>query len=139
MFFELAKMKVNPTLIASTLEETLVEIRRGGIDVSGITEKQFNEMFLLVAEGKTAKEAIPHILKKLAVNPKLKASDVLEGFEQVNEDVLKKALEEIIKENKEVMSDPRKAFNVLMGEMMKKYRGKADGALIAKLVKERIG
>ncbi|NYZ79723.1 Glu-tRNA(Gln) amidotransferase subunit GatE [Candidatus Micrarchaeota archaeon] len=137
MFFELTKTKANPTLIASTLEETLVELRRGGTDVSSLNENHFKQMFTLVADGKTAREAIPHILKKLAANPKLKATDALEGFETVNEDVLKKSLDEIVKNNKDVLSDPRKAFNVLMGEMMKKYRGKADGALIAKIVKEK--
>lgn len=139
IFFELAKMKVNPTLIASTLEETLVELRRGGTDVSSLNEGHFKQMFALVADGKTAKEAIPHILKRLASNPKLKASEAIEGVEAVNEGVLRKSLEEIVEENKEIMSDPRKSFNVLMGEMMKKYRGKADGALIAKLVKEKTG
>ncbi|MEM0372322.1 MAG: Glu-tRNA(Gln) amidotransferase subunit GatE [archaeon] len=139
LFFELAKTKASPTLIASTLEETLVELRRGGTDVSGITQNQLKELFSLVASGRTAKEAVPSILKKLAANPKMKASDALEGFEAVDESVLKKSLDEIIKKDETVLSDPHRAFNVLMGEMMKKYRGKADGALIAKMVKERTG
>ena len=64
--------------------------------------------------------------------------DLAKDFETVSEDELKKFLEQVIKKNEGIMEDKRRAFNILMGEMMKKYRGKADGALIAKVVKEMI-
>lgn len=138
LFLELAKMKVNPTLIASTLEETLVELRRQSVDIEKITEKHFKELFKLVEENKIAKEALGKMLTKIALNPEKKVSEIAREFETVSEDELKKYLDEIIKQNKELVSDKSRAFNILMGEMMKKYRGKADGALIAKIVKEKV-
>ena len=59
-------------------------------------------------------------------------------FKMVSEDELKNSLETIIKDKQINLDDNRKAFNVLMGEMMKKFRGRADGALISKIVKERV-
>lgn len=59
------------------------------------------------------------------------------GFARMSEEEVKKRVKEIIEKNKDVLSSP-KAFSILMGEVMKELRGKADGGLIAKMVKEEI-
>ena len=60
------KTRADPTLIAITLEETLVSLRREGVKVEQIKSTQLEELFLYVSSRKLAKEAIPEILKGVA-------------------------------------------------------------------------
>ena len=125
--------KVNPNFIVSVIEGTLTELRRQGVDVSKITEKKLINLFDFFERG-LPKEAIPEKLAYLSIHQKLSENDL----KKVTEKELKQHLEKIIKEQSINLDDKRKAFNILMGAMMKKYRGKASGLLIAKIVNEKI-
>ncbi len=130
--YEKAKI-ATPNLIVSVVEETLKELKREGADVSKITEEKLINLFDFVEKG-LPKEAIKEKLTYLTENERLKE----ENLEVATEKELKQYLENTIKEQSIDLSDKRKAFNIIMGEMMKKYRGKASGSLIAKIVKEKI-
>ena len=136
VFYKLADMKINPTLAASTLENTLTSLRREGVPVGGISDEMITEVFRGLGK-KFSKEALPNVLKAWAGNPKMKLEDVLKsaGTETVSEAELSKEIKAIFKSDPSLKGDERKAFRVVMGEMMKKYRGKADGKAIADLVR----
>ena len=50
---------------------------------------------------------------------------------------VEEAVRRIVSKNVDALNSP-KAFSIVMGEVMKELRGKADGGLIAKIVKEEI-
>ncbi len=55
----------------------------------------------------------------------------------MSEKEVEKAVKQIVKKNKSVLGDQR-AFQKIMGEAMKELRGKADGQLIAMVVRKEI-
>lgn len=125
--------KISPVLIVITIEETLTELKRQGYDVSKINEKKLINLFDLIEKG-LPKEAIQEKLIYLIKNEEIKSDEV----EIITEEKLIRYLEAIIKTKSINLSDKRKAFKILMGEMMKKFRGKADGSLIAKIVNQKL-
>ncbi|MFH1306160.1 MAG: Glu-tRNA(Gln) amidotransferase subunit GatE [Candidatus Micrarchaeota archaeon] len=63
LFEKLNKKYAEPKLIAITLEQTLVSLRREGISVEKINETIFDELFLFYEKGKITKASISEILK----------------------------------------------------------------------------
>lgn len=138
LFNELCKLGASPVVIANTLENTLRNLSREGIDVAIFDEAKLRRLFTALKEEKFSKEAIPDILRAWSKKP-IDLSELLknEGLESTGEAEIKEAAKNLAKELKE--ADPQRKFNILMGELMKKYRGKVDGALLAKIVKEELG
>ncbi len=64
LFLKLAK-KVDPVLLAITLEETMKSIKREGYDIEKIKDEKIIELFEVYKEGIITKAAIPEILKEL--------------------------------------------------------------------------
>ena len=118
-------------LVAPTLEYTLTELRRQGVDVEVFTEAHFDALFKALKENKFAKEAIPKVLAAWASKPHYNIVQVIEeaGLGGVSE---KEIRDYAVGAMKKIDTSGPRAFNMLMGDLMKKYRGKADGALIAR-------
>jgi glutamyl-tRNA(Gln) amidotransferase subunit E len=129
----------NPSLVASTLEDTLTALRRDAFEVDKITDEQFTELFALYDKGVFAKESIPPILEALTLNPDKGVKELVDalGFAKLSKKQVEKKVVEIIGKNKDALASP-KAFSIIMGEVMKELRGKADGGLIAKAVKDEL-
>ena len=125
--------KVKPMVIILLIEETLKEVKRKGYDTSKITEEKIINLLDLIEKG-LPKEALQEKLIYLTSHDKLNE----EQLKQADEKELKNYLNKIISSQKIDLTDKRKAFNILMGEMMKQYRGKASGSLIAKIVREKL-
>ncbi len=87
-------LKVDPILIASTLENTIVSLRRDGVEIDNLEEILF-ELFKRYAEGKFVKAAIPEILKLVA-----KGKSIDEAIKEGKlERISGNELEKIAKEN----------------------------------------
>ena len=125
--------KVKPMVIILLIEETLKEVKRKGYDTSKITEEKIINLLDLIEKG-LPKEALQEKLIYLTSHDKLNE----EQLKQADEKELKNYLNKIISSQKIDLTDKRKPFNILMGEMMKQYRGKASGSLIAKIVREKL-
>ncbi|GAH98048.1 unnamed protein product, partial [marine sediment metagenome] len=72
------KCRVDPTLVASTLEETLVSLRRDGVPVENLNKKHLEGTFKLLSLRKITKESIPQILSALARKPREKVEKILD-------------------------------------------------------------
>ncbi len=132
-FFQKAlETKANPVLIATVLEDRLTELRREGVKVEAVKEEDLLSMFKAVVEEKLSKEAIPEVIRLLAEGENFE--NVLKKFEKIPEEELLKKAKELLEKLKE--TEESKKFKVLMGLMMKEFRGKADGRIIAKVVRE---
>ena len=133
--------RLSPTLVASTITNTLKMLKKEKVPIENIDDHHIEETLDLVAEGLVAKEAIPIILAELAKNPKRKARDI--AFEKklvsISDEELDKIIVDAITRNIErIRQRPEKAFNIVMGEVMKIVRGKVDGKKVAMRVKEKL-
>jgi glutamyl-tRNA(Gln) amidotransferase subunit E len=134
-------MKVNSSIVANTLLNTLRSLSREGLDVSKISEKNFETLFAAVNEAKVSKEAIPVVLRAWAKDPKAELETIVrkEKLVAISDEEIRSAAKASIAANPTLLEDKERAFNVLMGELMKKYRGKADGGLIASILRSELG
>ncbi|TXT66824.1 MAG: Glutamyl-tRNA(Gln) amidotransferase subunit E [Promethearchaeota archaeon] len=125
----------NPTLILTTLLETTTALKRDGKEISIITEEDYEEIFELLAAKEIGKEAIEDLLAAKTENPSLSIQEVKDklNLEKVSLDELKEIIERIINDNKDLIKDQKmRAMGPLMGDAMKKLRGKIDGAIVSK-------
>jgi len=135
------KYRVNPTLVASTLEETLVSLRRDGVPVENLNKKHLECTFRLLSLKKITKESIPKILSALASKPQEKIEKILDELKlkAMSIDELKDLVSGIVDNNIEMIREQgERSYKKLMGVVMEEVRGKADGELVSKLLQKEI-
>ena len=120
----------DPKLVAVTLENTRRSLRREGVDVDSITEEQWIEVF----KRKIPKEAVPEVIKAITTD----GLSALNKFSGMSEEEARNKVREIISSIPD-LSSKRNPFSVAMGEVMKELRGKVDGKVLARLVREELG
>jgi len=130
-------MKVDPTIVVITLEETLTNLRRKGIE--GISKKHLIEVFKALEEKSLSREAIPTVLEEWAKEPQETLVAIIRKakLEAVSEKDIEKEVKELVKQNKGL--DRQRAFNLIMGRIMERHRGKIGGDIIAKIVRKELG
>ena len=143
IFEELCKKykDIKPTLIATTLEGTLKEIKREGYDVDVLTETHFDMVFEGLSNEKMSKEAVIEVLKGFAEHPEKDLDEILEikGLKSLSKEEVEKIIVDIINQNIDVVkSKGMGAMGMLMGRCMAVLRGKADGKLINSILKEKL-
>jgi glutamyl-tRNA(Gln) amidotransferase subunit E len=133
--------KVSPSVIASILVNTIPMLRREGIPIDDVSEDVLEELVKCLAEGVVAKEAIPEILTYIARNPGstvIQAVEVL-GLRRPPLEELDKHIENTIRVNREkLLARPDKAFSIVMSEVMRVFRGRIDGSIVAERVKSKL-
>ncbi|MFX0154360.1 MAG: Glu-tRNA(Gln) amidotransferase subunit GatE [Candidatus Hodarchaeota archaeon] len=135
----------NPSLIFTTLLETTTALRREGKNIENITDNDFIEIFNLLKKNEISKEAIEELMKIKADTPK-SSIDLIKKklkLETISQDELKQLIVEIVNTNSNLIKEKEmRAKGPLMGEVMKKVRGKIDGAIVSKelenIIKEKI-
>ena len=135
----------NPSLIFTTLLETTIALRRDGKTIENITDLDFIKIFTLLKKKEISKEAIEELMSLKANTPELSIDKIKKKLkiESISIDDLKQIIEEIIKNNFNLIKEKElRAKGPLMGEVMKKVRGKIDGAIVSKelanILKEKI-
>ena len=61
-----SELKIDPTIVATTLEETTVSLSREGVSIGNLSQEKFKELFKEYKNGKFVKAAIPEILSFVA-------------------------------------------------------------------------
>jgi glutamyl-tRNA(Gln) amidotransferase subunit E len=128
----------NPILIITTLLETRTALRRDGKNVENITKTDYKDIFTLLKKKEIGKEAIEEMMSLKADSPELSIEQIKEKLkiESISVEDLKKIINEIINNNLNIIKKREmRAMGPLMGEVMKKVRGKIDGAVISKELK----
>ena len=88
-----------------------------------------------------AKEGLPDLLHYLAKNPDAEIKDAIKacGIGYIGNEEIRETIKKIVKEKKKLIEEKgEKALPALMGIAMSHLRGKADGSLIHKILKEEI-
>ena len=127
--------KIAPRFVASVLMDTLQNLQRKGVAVSSIQQQSIIDLFVALDQGRFAKEAVPQVLRILSEDSTLSISDALlrSGLGMMSEEELRRVVEQTIRENGEFLTNRTKesAQAALMGKIMEKVRGKADGKLVS--------
>jgi glutamyl-tRNA(Gln) amidotransferase subunit E len=133
--------KIKPTLIATTLEATIKEIKREGLDTDLLAEEHLDELFKGLSEDKMSKEAVPDVIKGFIENPSKKLDEILEikGMSSMSVEEVESIIEDIINQNiSQVNEKGMGAMGLLMGRCMAQLRGKADGKLINTTLQKKL-
>lgn len=133
------KTAADPTLVVTTLEETMVSLRRADVKVEKIKASDLEQVFSRVTQGKSSKEAVPEILKALAED--LTVDEAMEklGLAMIERSELEKIVKKTVGENeKMVESRGMAAMGPLMGAVMEQVRGKADGKLVHEILEKEL-
>lgn len=136
-----SQTEVPPTTIAAFMTETLKALKRDGITVEKVSDRQLGSIFSLVGEGKLAKEAISEVFTWLSKNEDRTVEEAIRelGLQAIPQAELEKLVTKIVEENKELIKKHgESSFSVLMGIAMNNLRGKANAALVSKVLKQRL-
>jgi glutamyl-tRNA(Gln) amidotransferase subunit E len=142
VFEEIASStKVQPTFVASKLTENLTSLQRQGLDASVLTDGMIKDVFKRLESGAIAKESLNIIFERLmkkeakTVDEAIKAA----GVSSISDEELNRGLDRIISDNVGVVKEKgMNALSTLMGRAMAEYRGKADGAKINSMLKDKL-
>lgn len=132
--------KISPNIIANIILSAESEIkRRYQTESSDLTEKHFEETFMLLEKDKTAKEALIDILAHLAKHPDKSAEAAMKELklEKISVKELQEIIGKTIAENEQLTKD--KQFGVLMGFVMRRVRGRIDGEVVSEELKKKLG
>ncbi|ESQ25657.1 MAG: glutamyl-tRNA(Gln) amidotransferase, subunit E [uncultured Acidilobus sp. JCHS] len=132
---------LSPTLIASLIVVTMKGLKSKGVNVDSISEDRLEGLVRLLAKGSVAKEAAEAILAKMAEDPRLGPEEAAKalGLTRLGEEEVRRVIDEVVKENLGLVRQKGEAsFGPLMGRAMERLRGKADGKLVAELLRSRI-
>src|SRR5213083_2407083 len=127
-------------LVASVLLYTFGELRREGFDVDGIPVDHLRELFSLMKAGRFAKEALPGLVREMA-RARSRASEAIAvlGVTQLSRQDLESIVDEVLGGSQDLIaSRGESAEKALMGEIMKRVRGRADGKLVSQLLHDRL-
>ena len=137
----LTKAKVDPTTVGSVLSYDLRDIRREGQDITTITENRLIEGFKLLEENKISKDAVKDLIIAMCKNPDKDANTLANENNLIllSEEEVKNIISEIVEKNVSMINQRQMgAMGPLMGMSMKQLKGKADGSIVNKIVKEEI-
>ena len=132
-------LKVNPVLVAVTLEETLKGLKRKGKHILMLSDETLYQVFKLFSEKKYSKEALPVILAYLADNPGKTIEEALANLQigPLSVEHLQGIVDEVVKTFSN--TEPTNcSFNKVMGDVMKVARNKIDGKIVSDIVKTKL-
>jgi len=121
VFELLVKAKADPKIAATTIENTLVSLRREGIEFQDV-EKALLDMFEEFNKDTFVKAAIPEVLKGMAKGASAESVVKVYRLQKITGDELKKIIED---ENHDLKA------------IMAKHRLQVDPAEVAKLLKAK--
>ncbi|HKZ23434.1 MAG TPA: Glu-tRNA(Gln) amidotransferase GatDE subunit E, partial [Thermoplasmata archaeon] len=128
-------------LVATVLLYSFAELRREGLPVDEIPVDHLRELFSLLKAGRFAKEAVPDLLREMARHG-LRASGALAalGVRELSRQELERIIDEILDASAELVeSRGAAAEKAIMGRVMEKVRGRADGKVVSETVRKRLG
>ncbi len=140
LFEELAaKLRLEPSVIASMLVEIPVRLSREGVDESKVTAAALSSVLDAVDRGRFAKEAAIDVLRAVGRGQARDVEDAVAflGLSGMTDAELKNIIGGVLQRNKPLIQEKGdRAFSVLMGEVMKLARGRVDGQKVSRLLKQ---
>ncbi len=136
LFEEFAE-KIPATTVARVLHTAPAELRRDGINTDVLEEEQFRMVLELIEEGRIAKEGADEALKILCENPRATKDEIVDRIGSASD--LDSFIAKLVEEKKDFIAEKgANAFKPLMGLVMKEFRGKVDGKVVAEKLNRAI-
>ncbi len=132
---------VSPTLIAVTLENTVISLYRDQVPTENLNDNHFLEIFQSIAKKAISSEAIPAILTFFANHPKSNIETAIEsiGIGMATRNEIDDIVKKIVAEREDfVRAQGERSIGGLMGIAMQELRGKADGKKVKELLTTEI-
>ena len=133
--------EVSSITVAAFLTETLRALKRDGVQVDNMSEKQMREIFKHVGNGELTKEAIPEVVGWLSKHEGKNIQEAISsmGLKILSKEELMKIVDNIVENNRKIVEERgMEAFGPLMSMVMKEVRGKANPALVSELLREKL-
>jgi glutamyl-tRNA(Gln) amidotransferase subunit E len=146
--FELVvrETNVSPTLVAATLENTIVSLHRDQVPTENLLDYHFIDLFKLIEKKEVSTEAIPILLTSLAQNPNQSVENVLAATDLslASRAEIEKIIKKIVGDREDFIKEQGEhSIGGLMGIVMKELGGKVDGKIAKDIltseVKKRLG
>ena len=137
----MAALKVDSTTVASVLVSDLRDLRREGVDVSIFTNEKLTETFKLLEDNKISKDALKDLMLAVSKKPEEPVEKIAEeeNLTLLSEDEVRAIIHDIVSGQENMVKERQMgAMGPLMGMSMKQLKGKADGSLVNKIVREEI-
>jgi glutamyl-tRNA(Gln) amidotransferase subunit E len=115
------------------------EMEHDGIDTTAITDEDLIEVLGMLKQNRFAKEALPKLLREMAVGTSAEDAIKKLGLEAVDSDEARRIIEQIVNERSDFVKEKgMAAIGGLMGPVMGALRGKIDGKQANELLTEAI-
>ena len=137
-----AGLALEPSVIASTLVELPVRLSREGVPETALREDNLVELLQAMSSGKVAKEAAPEVLRTIGRGDadSIAVAMLSMGVKAMSRAELASVIDELLRKSEALVKERGEgAFSPLMGELMSLVRGKADGGLVSRLLREKLG
>lgn len=135
------ELRLEPSVIGSFLVELPVRLYREGISEERIDQSILEVLLREIDSGRVAKEAAIDILRLIGKGEAKSVGDAIQKLrlEPISEKELDQIISEVISSNLELISKRGlDAFSPLMGEVMKRVRGRIDGQLVSSALMRRL-
>ncbi|WEU39835.1 MAG: Glu-tRNA(Gln) amidotransferase subunit GatE [Candidatus Odinarchaeum yellowstonii] len=135
------ELSIDPTLVSKTLIETVKALQRENPSFKEISDDKLFEIFKTLKAGRISKEAVEEVMRILGSDEKLSLDTALDklGLRQITVEELDTIIRECAASNLQLIRDKgERAFAPLMGEVMKKVRGRIDGRIVSERLKKEI-
>lgn len=126
--------KYGPTTVANILLSVMKDLKRRGVPVENVSEADIEKIFSAEKNRDIAKDAIPGIIEK--VSKGIPLDRAIKEAKKITEEELRDAVKNIFKSNPHLVRDRK--ISALMGEVMKKLRGAAEGKRVISVVREEL-
>lgn len=140
IFDKLIKSGYDPKTVSSVLTSTLRYLeKKEKVNISKLKDSHFFKTFQALEKGRISKEAVPEVLKNFAEHPGDRIGKIIGklGIKTLTEKELKGVVRKTIKENKNLLKDPR-GKEILLGLVMKKVRGRIDARKVMEFLKKEL-
>ncbi|ADE37459.1 Asp-tRNA(Asn)/Glu-tRNA(Gln) amidotransferase subunit GatB [Methanohalophilus mahii] len=143
-FYEEVASQVDPAAAAVWVSDVLKgELNYRDLTIASFTVEDMVKIIELVVGGKITEKGAVEIIRNILDEGGCPMGIVKEkGLLKVEGDVVDQAVEEVLKENPEALEDyfagKEKSLNFLVGQVMKKTRGRADARSVREMMLEEI-
>ncbi len=139
LFAKIADEYGMASVAATMFLNTFTELEHDGLDMNAVSHDVIFEMFSMLKQNRFSKEAIPVLLRELAVGTDIEKAIKKLGLESVDADEAVAIIAKIVKEREDfIRSKGLDAIGPLMGPVMGALRGKIDGKQANDLLAQEI-
>jgi len=134
-------LRIDPTLAAVTLSQTLKSLERKGFPVDRLGDKAIFEVLRRSSDGEFAREAISDILKLMSIEGMRPEEAIARlGLVRLTDEGLREIVQIVVGLERNLdPQDPGKKWRYLMGVLMSELRGRVSGKRVAEFLSEAMG